>query len=75
MPVLEPHMALCNEIADDPGIAIEHQRMVEQDLYPPLVTGNPIFKARSTAAYPTALYVDGLPTTKNNGVMGFWVYL
>ena len=41
---------------------------------PPVYTEHPVAVASSMQAQPLALYMDGVPTTKRDGVLGIWVY-
>ena len=42
--------------------------------WPSLSHLNPIARTPGPPALPLALYLDGVPTTKRDGILGFWLY-
>ena len=75
LPVLPPHEMLNTEIADHPGtLATKLAEFVRDDKLPPVYMDHPVAKASGYTAQPIALYVDGVPTTNRDGVIGIWVY-
>ena len=74
LPVLPPHELLNKEYADHPELHDLLATAVRDDKMPPSYTEHAVVKASSKTAKALALYVDGVPTTKKDGVIGFWVY-
>ena len=75
MPVVDPHVAFSRELADDPSLHEKLAADVAMHRLPPLYTEHPVAQAHSFTAFATFLYVDGTPTTKRDGVVGFWTYI
>ena len=74
LPVILPHELLNKEMSENPRLDAKLADHVRRDLLPPIVTRHPVFIASRGTAHAVALYVDGVPTTKHDGVLGFWVY-
>ena len=74
LPVLHPHEVLNKEIADHPELKETLAGMVRGNKFPLLVTDHKVIKASGGKAQPTVLYIDGVPTTKHDGVLGFLMY-
>ena len=72
LPVIHPHEVFNNEVAESPSLADALAEEVRLDRLPPLVTDHKVFKRSGGKAHPGTLYVDGVPTTKRDGVIGFW---
>lgn len=72
LPVRAPHEELVAEIEADPGIL----RAAREEAWPPSYWGHPTVRTAmdEEVVLPCALYVDGVPTTKRDGVTGFWCY-
>ena len=74
LPVIPPHEQLNQEISEHPELAEALADEVRRGGLPPMYTEHPVAIASNFTAQPAALYVDGLPTTKRDGVIGFWTY-
>ena len=74
MPVIPPHEELNKEMSEHPELATKLQKMVDEDELPDIVTQHPVFRSSGGKAQPIAIYVDGVPTTSRDGVIGFWFY-
>jgi hypothetical protein len=74
MYVLNPHDAINMEVADDPTIHDTLAQHVADGKLPPSYMEHPVARASGHKALPCFLYIDGVPTTKHDGVIGFWVY-
>lgn len=72
LPVRVPHEELAAELAADPSV-IESGRA---ETWPPTYHRHPCVTSAhpGEVVHPVALYVDGVPTTKRDGVVAFWVY-
>ena len=70
VPVNVPHECLSEEILEHPEILDE----VEATQWPPAYYDNPIVRRDGRRVVPLALYLDGVPSTKRDGILGFWVY-
>jgi hypothetical protein len=60
----------CGIPTGDPAIL----QSVSSTSWPPLYYNNPIVKQSETPVVPLALYLDGVPSTKRDGILGFWLY-
>lgn len=66
-----PHEVLNEEILEDPSIL----QKTRETQWPPAYYANPIVQGRGAGVVvPFALYVDAVPTTKRDSVLGFWMY-
>ena len=74
-PVIHPHEHLNLEMADD-GEELKEKLAAARrdDLLPPVHTNHPIVLKHGTDVQPVVLYLDGVPTTKKDGVLGVWLY-
>ena len=52
------------------AVLAEH---VQKDMLPPVYTEHPVAVASGMKAQPIEIYIDGVPTTKKDGVLGIWV--
>jgi len=65
-----PHEALNEEVLEDPSIL---QRVSEMR-WPPAYFANRIVRAATGVVLPLALYLDGVPSTTRDGVLGIFMY-
>ena len=65
-----PHEVLNEEILGNAGIL----EKVAATTWPRAYYQNPVFQRRHGPVVPLALYLDGVPTTKKDGALGFWIY-
>ena len=72
--VVPPHEALYREVLEHPEILVELASRAENNQLPNSYYQHPVSQASSFSALPIILYVDGVPTTKNEGALGFWCY-
>ena len=78
MPVLNPYEAINLEVAEDETIQETWRAAVDGDNLPPMYTDHIVVQtaaAKGQTALGCGLYVDGVPTTKRDGLVGFWVYV
>ena len=72
LPVVPPHESFAQEVEPNPGM-LEHIKHEDTDWshnylkHPAVVTPGP-------PTLPGAFYVDGVPYSQNDGVIGFWFY-
>ena len=71
MPLFE---SLGREVAATPNMASRLADMVSSDSLPPVVTEHTVFETSGQLAQPCVLYVDAVPTTKKDSLLGFWVH-
>lgn len=71
VPVFE---SLARELSDTPAMATQLEHMVQSKVFPPIVTEHCLFKSSSGRSLPTVLYVDAVPISKHESLMGFWVH-
>ena len=69
-----PHEALHKEVAARPQIHDEHKSMIDKNEYAQLYYQHPVAIATQYRAIPMALYMDGVPYTKGDSVLGVFVY-
>ena len=77
MPVLNPYEAINLEAANDETLQDTWQQAVDENRLPPMYTDHVVVRnarANGKTAFGCCLYVDGVPTTKRDGIVGFWVY-
>jgi hypothetical protein len=75
-PVLCPHEILHDEVSSsDSSLAEILKGMVDAQELPPAFFNHPSSIATGNTSQPIVLYVDGVPTTKSDGVLGWWVHL
>ena len=74
LPVVNPHEALHEEVVANPSILVDLQRARDEGLFPPAYWENPVVRNSEQAVLPLALYLDGVPTTTRDGVLGIFVY-
>jgi hypothetical protein len=65
-----PHEVLHKEILEDSTILDN----IASTPWPPLYHSNPIVRTSETPVLPLALYLDGVPSTRRDGILGFWLY-
>lgn len=70
MVVEVPHEALNEEVLEDPTI-VERARQTQ---WPPAYHASPIVQKYGNGVVPLALYLDGVPTTSRDGVLGIFIY-
>eukprot|EP00969_Alexandrium_andersonii_P078785 3474460-Alexandrium_andersonii.AAC.1 len=68
-PVLVPHEVLSEEVLAQPDIKDKLEEAVQQSEWAEVYTNHPIVKASHDPVLPLALYVDGVPVTKNDGLV------
>ena len=71
--VYPPHECLNREALVNPEATIDLHADAMADL-PPICTEHPVFRASGGRARPYALYLDGVPFTKHDSMLGVFVY-
>ena len=75
LPVIHPYELLNQEMAEcREQLESSLATAVRDDLLPPVYTEHPVAISSGLKAHPIALYLDGVPTTKRDGVLGVWTY-
>jgi hypothetical protein len=70
-----PHERLAAELQEDPGISARLRASIARGEWPPAYTDHPVVRAAAPGAVlPLALYLDGVPYSKSDGFLAFWVY-
>ena len=75
IPVLDPHVAISNEVSDNPSLVTKLAQVTSDGGFPDMVMDHPVAKKHNFQSFPVILYVDGVPTTKRDAVIGFWLYM
>ena len=76
LPTFVPHEALADEIASTPALVEALRALRENNELPDAFVQHPVVQnAPATAdVWPLCLYVDGIPLTKRDGMLAFYVY-
>jgi len=72
--VVPPHEVLSEEVATSSTLSSDLAAAVRDDAMPPQYMRHPIAIASGFTATCISMYVDALPTTKRDGLLGFWFY-
>ena len=72
--VLPPHEVLNAEIVRNPSLLTDHARSVSKGGLPPIYSQHPVAAATGHAALPVCLYMDGVPYSTKDSLLGVWVY-
>ena len=73
VPVRVAHEALNDEIVNDPSCSVRLRELVQERALPPSYFSHPVVSNSDTLVVPTALFVDGLPYSHTDSVIGFWM--
>ena len=69
------HELLAQELAENPQILRDLRESVERGDWPPSYTEHPVVRsAPAGTVLPLAVYLDGVPFSKSDGFLAFWVY-
>jgi hypothetical protein len=72
--VIPPHESILAEIAEDPSVLIRLQEAKSTNDLPPSYTQHPIvLNNPNDDVLPMALYMDGLPYSQTDSVVGVWM--
>jgi hypothetical protein len=75
LPFRAPHEVLCNEVVSDPGILTKLSALTRDGEWSDSYLEHDVVRnAPGQSVLPCVLYVDGVRTTRRDGVIGFWVY-
>ena len=74
LPFIPAHEALHDEMLNTPGLDETLAADVAVGAWPDSYVHHPVTRASAGKAMPLALYMDGVPYTKNDGLLGVWVY-
>lgn len=74
MPFINAYEALHEEVSNSPELLEELKRGVANGEWPPSYMSHPVAIASEWTALPVAFYLDGVPYTNNDGLLGFWMY-
>ena len=72
-PVLVPQEELDNELRTTPGWADKVKDAIDNGLFPPCYDTNPIVQASTAPVVPVAVFVDAVPYSNVDSLIGFWV--
>lgn len=72
IPVLPPHEAIVREVAETPELRAKLADVVSHRAFPDDYYNHPVVRsAPPGTVFPLQLFVDGVPTTKRDGLIGF----
>lgn len=75
LPVIPPHEALDREVLESPTLARELVESCEKSEWAANYLGHPVVQRHPPGSvYPLVLYLDGVPFTKHDGFLAFWIY-
>ena len=76
VPVLPAHESLSEELAETPGLSMRLRRACVDKEWSAAYFQNPVVTSAppNTDVWPLALYLDAVPITKRDAVIGWWVY-
>ena len=75
LPVIHPHEHLSQEFAEhEEELKEKLAATVRDDDLPSVYTDHPVVQKHGNGVQPVVLYLDGVPTTKKDGVLGVWMY-
>ena len=72
--VLPVHRALSDEVAANPSLHAELASVHESGGMPSAYYSSPVVREHGQGVFPVAMFVDGVPFTKRDSVIGFWFY-
>ena len=67
------HEALQDDMMSDPRISVRLREAVEARSLPEVYFAHPVVQRSSEAVLPYALYMDAVPYSRVDSVLGFWV--
>ena len=74
LPVVPPHEALAKELEEDAALRVRLREQVDDRDLPPCYYAHPVVeKAAGELVLPIALYIDAVPYSLVDSVLGFWV--
>ena len=73
LPTIPPHEAIADEVSATPDLIDEHARSVATCDWPPAYTDHVVVSSTTATVLPLAVYIDGVPYSRTDSVLGFWV--
>lgn len=74
LPCVPPHELLHAEVSDHPELIEKVREEAEAGTLPPMYTEHPVVRRSGFTVLPLILYIDAVPTTRSESLLGFWVY-
>ena len=74
LPVVPPHENFADEVVQNPCLLEQVESAVADDEWSDVYARHPVVEAAGPPVLPAALYVDGVPYSNSDGVVGFWLY-
>ena len=71
--MLPIHEVVDEELTATRSAAVQFQEAVDERRFPPAYWSNPVVKASPTPVVPLALFLDGVPYSLTDSVVGVWV--
>ena len=68
-----PHEILNTEIAAEAGIGFKLHEAIATNQLPPAYTEHPVVQGSETPVIPVALYMDSVPYSQTDSVIGIWL--
>jgi hypothetical protein len=73
LPLRPPHELVEEDMASHPHVQEDLQERLAAGEMPPCYIDNPIVKASLTSVIPYAIFMDGLPYSLVDTVLGIWI--
>ena len=76
LPAIPPHEAIAEELQNQPELHAKLGLAIADRALPPAYFQNVVVAEAGPAAsvFPLGLYMDGVPLTRHDGLLGFWIY-
>eukprot|EP00969_Alexandrium_andersonii_P226322 9994258-Alexandrium_andersonii.AAC.1 len=73
LPFRPPHEVLHDELVEDGSVLLKLQERLDDGALPPAYTEHPVVREADSPVVPVALYMEGVPYTKTDSVVGVWL--
>lgn len=73
MTVISPHEAFAEAAGKDPSLQDRLLETVQRGDLPECYMQHPVAQQSGYTAIPLSIFIDGVPYSKNDGVIGFWL--
>jgi hypothetical protein len=74
LPMVPPREAADQDVQEDSSAAVRLQDAIDTDSLPPSYWAHPIVRAATSPVMPYGLYLDGVPYSQTDSVLGVWLF-
>lgn len=71
--VMPGHESLAKEMERDPSLSLRIREAIDEDTLPPSYMEHPVVQDSATPVLPVGLYVDAVPYSRTDSVIGMWL--